>query len=287
MGIKVENVFYTYLKKASNSTLALQDVSLSIEKNDFVAIVGETGSGKSTLVQMLNALLIPDKGQVLVDDFVVSYKNRKNRKIRNLRKQVGLVFQFPEYQLFEETVEKDVAFGVKNFGAKNEEALESAHRALKSVGLDESYYQRPPFELSGGEKRKVAIAGILALDPDIVIFDEPTVGFDPASAKELMSLIVSMHQSGKTIIVVTHDMDLVNEYAQKVFMLEKGKLVYSGSTSNFYENILNNKWMEMEIPKIFKLALLLKEKGMDINLEDIHNIDDLVNCIDNWRKQNG
>ena len=287
MGIKVENVFYTYLKKASNSTLALQDVSLSIEKNDFVAIVGETGSGKSTLVQMLNALLIPDKGQVLVDDFVVSYKNRKNRKIRNLRKQVGLVFQFPEYQLFEETVEKDVAFGVKNFGAKNEEALESAHRALKSVGLDESYYQRPPFELSGGEKRKVAIAGILALDPDIVIFDEPTVGFDPASAKELMSLIVSMHQSGKTIIVVTHDMDLVNEYAQKVFMLEKGKLVYSGSTSNFYENILNNKWMEMEIPKIFKLALLLKEKGMDINLEEIHNIDDLVNCIDNWRKQNG
>ena len=287
MGIKVENVFYTYLKKASNSTLALQDVSLSIEKNDFVAIVGETGSGKSTLVQMLNALLIPDKGQVLVDDFVVSYKNRKNRKIRNLRKQVGLVFQFPEYQLFEETVEKDVAFGVKNFGAKNEEALESAHRALKSVGLDESYYQRPPFELSGGEKRKVAIAGILALNPDIVIFDEPTVGFDPASAKELMSLIVSMHQSGKTIIVVTHDMDLVNEYAQKVFMLEKGKLVYSGSTSNFYENILNNKWMEMEIPKIFKLALLLKEKGMDINLEEIHNIDDLVNCIDNWRKQNG
>ena len=287
MGIKVENVFYTYLKKASNSTLALQDVSLSIEKNDFVAIVGETGSGKSTLVQMLNALLIPDKGQVLVDDFVVSYKNRKNRKIRNLRKQVGLVFQFPEYQLFEETVEKDVAFGVKNFGAKNEEALESAHRALKSVGLDESYYQRPPFELSGGEKRKVAIAGILALNPDIIIFDEPTVGFDPASAKELMSLIVSMHQSGKTIIVVTHDMDLVNEYAQKVFMLEKGKLVYSGSTSNFYENILNNKWMEMEIPKIFKLALLLKEKGMDINLEEIHNIDDLVNCIDNWRKQNG
>ena len=287
MGIKVENVFYTYLKKASNSTLALQDVSLNIEKNDFVAIVGETGSGKSTLVQMLNALLIPDKGQVLVDDFVVSYKNRKNRKIRNLRKQVGLVFQFPEYQLFEETVEKDVAFGVKNFGAKNEEALESAHRALRSVGLDESYYQRPPFELSGGEKRKVAIAGILALDPDIVIFDEPTVGFDPASAKELMSLIVSMHQSGKTIIVVTHDMDLVNEYAQKVFMLEKGKLVYSGSTSNFYENILNNKWMEMEIPNIFKLALLLKEKGMDINLEEIHNIDDLVNCIDNWRKQNG
>ena len=285
MGIKVENVFYTYLKKASNSTLALNDVSLTIEKNDFVAIVGETGSGKSTLVQMLNALLIPDKGQVLVDDFVVSYKNRKNRKIRHLRKQVGLVFQFPEYQLFEETVEKDVAFGVKNFGAKNEEALESAHKALNSVGLDESYYKRPPFELSGGEKRKVAIAGILALNPDIIIFDEPTVGFDPASAKELMNLIVSMHQSGKTIIVITHDMDLVNEYAQKVFMLDKGKLVFSGTPADFFEHVQNNNRLEM--PKVIELALKLNEKGMDISIQDIHSIDDLINSVNNWRKQNG
>ena len=145
MGIKIENLFYTYGKKASNSTLALNDVSFEIADNDFVAIVGETGSGKSTLAQCLNALIIPDQGQVVVDDIVVSYKNRKSKKMRDLRKRVGLVFQFPEYQLFEETVEKDVAFGVKNFGIKGDEALEEAHKALAQVGLDESYYKRPPF----------------------------------------------------------------------------------------------------------------------------------------------
>ena len=283
MGIKVENIFYTYQKKASNSTLALNDVSLTINDNDFVAIVGETGSGKSTLAQMFNALLVPDKGQVLVNEFVVNYKNRKSKKMRNLRKQVGLVFQFPEYQLFEETVERDVAFGVKNFGVKAEEALVAAHQALKQVGLDESYYKRAPFELSGGERRKVAIAGILAINPDIIIFDEPTVGFDPASAKELMSLIVSMHQLGKTIIVITHDMDLVNEYAKKVFMMEKGKVVFEGTPSELFVLAQNNDCLD--IPKVIKLALALKEKGIDIDISKIHNIDDLANAINDWRKK--
>ena len=277
MAIKISNVFYTYQKKASNSTLALNDVSFTINDNDFVAIVGETGSGKSTLAQCLNALLIPDQGQIEVDDFVVSYKNRRNKKMRNLRKRVGLVFQFPEYQLFEESVEKDVAFGVKNFGIKGEEALERAHQALAQVGLDESYYKRPPFELSGGERRKVAIAGILAINPDILIFDEPTVGFDPASAKELMNLIVEMHKQGKTIIVITHDMDLVNEYAQKVFMLENGKLVFEGAPSELFVHVQN--YDRLDIPKVVKLALALKEKGLDIDATKIHSIDDLVKCI--------
>lgn len=285
MGIKVENVFYTYQKKASNSTEALNDVSLTIEDNDFVAIVGETGSGKSTLVQTINALLVPDKGEVKVDDFVINHKNRKSKKLRNLRKQVGLVFQFPEYQLFEETVEKDVAFGVKNFGATNDESLAAAHKALRQVGLDESYYKRPPFELSGGERRKVAIAGILALSPDIIIFDEPTVGFDPASAKDLMRLIVSMHHLGKTIIVITHDMDLINEYAKKVFMMENGKVVFEGTPSELFVLAQNNDCLD--IPKVIKLAIALKEKGVDINLNQVHNIDDLMKSISDWRKQNG
>ena len=283
MGIKIENIFYTYNKKASNSTLALDDVSFAINDNDFVAIVGETGSGKSTLAQTLNALLVPDKGQVLVDDYVISYKNRKSRKLRGLRKHVGLVFQFPEYQLFEETVEKDVAFGPKNFGLKNEEALEKAHEALKQVGLDETYYKRAPFELSGGERRKVAIAGILAIDPDILIFDEPTVGFDPASAKELMGLIVEMHKQGKTIIVITHDMDLVNEYAQKVFMLENGKLVFEGTPSELFIHVQN--YDRLDIPKVIKLALALKEKGVDIDVNKIRTIDDLVEAFNSWRKK--
>ena len=283
MGIKIENVFYTYGKKASNSTLALKDVSFTIDDNDFVAIVGETGSGKSTLAQCLNALIIPDQGQVVVDDIVVSHKNRKSKKMRDLRKRVGLVFQFPEYQLFEETVEKDVAFGVKNFGVKAEEALNEAHKALAQVGLDESYYQRPPFELSGGERRKVAIAGILAIKPDILIFDEPTVGFDPASAKELMNLIVEMHKNGKTIIVITHDMDLVNEYAQKVFMMENGQLVFEGTPSELFVHVQN--YDRLDIPKTIKLALALKEKGMDIDINSIHTIDDLVVAIKGWRNK--
>ena len=285
MGIKIENVFYTYQKKASNSTLALEDVSFAINDNDFVALVGETGSGKSTLAQCLNALLIPDKGQIEVDDFVVSYKNRKNRKMRDLRKRVGLVFQFPEYQLFEETVEKDVAFGVKNYGVKGDAALEKAHEALTKMGLDESYYKRPPFELSGGERRKVAIAGILAIDPDILIFDEPTVGFDPASAKELMNTIVDLHKQGKTIIIITHDMDLVNEYAQRAFLLEKGKLVFEGTPAELFVHVQD--YDRLDIPKVIKLALALKEKGVDLDINQIHTIDDLVKGFNDWRKKHG
>ena len=283
MGIKIENVFYTYQKKASNSTLALNDVSFNINDNDVVAIVGETGRGKSTLAQCLNALIVPDQGEIKVDDVVVSYKNRKSKSMRGLRKRVGLVFQFPEYQLFEETVEKDVAFGVKNFGVKGEEALEKAHQALAQVGLDESYYKRAPFDLSGGERRKVAIAGILAINPDILVFDEPTVGFDPASAKELMNLIVSMHKQGKTIIVITHDMDLVNEYAQKVFMLENGKLAFEGTPSELFIHVQN--YDRLDIPKVIKLALALKEKGMDIDVTKIRTIDDLMDYIKRWRNQ--
>lgn len=285
MGIKIEHVFYTYNKKASNSTLALDDVSFNIEDNDFVAIVGETGSGKSTLAQTFNGLLFPDAGEVKVDDYVISYKNRKSKSLKGLRKHIGLVFQFPEYQLFEETVEKDVAFGVKNFGASQEEALKKAHESLKQVGLDESYYKRPPFELSGGERRKVAIAGILAIDPDILVFDEPTVGFDPSSAKDLMNMVVNFHKQGKTIIVITHDMDLVRRYVNKVFMLEKGKLVFEGTPSELFVHVQN--YDRLDIPPVIRLALMLKDKGMDIDMDKIRRSDDLINEIKKWRAKNG
>lgn len=285
MGIKIEHVFYTYNKKASNSTLALDDVSFNIEDNDFVAIVGETGSGKSTLAQTFNGLLFPDAGEVKVDDYVISYKNRKSKSLKGLRKHIGLVFQFPEYQLFEETVEKDVAFGVKNFGATQEEALKKAHESLKQVGLDESYYKRPPFELSGGERRKVAIAGILAIDPDILVFDEPTVGFDPSSAKDLMNMVVNFHKQGKTIIVITHDMDLVRRYVNKVFMLEKGKFVFEGTPSELFVHVQN--YDRLDIPPVIRLALMLKDKGMDIDMDKIRRSDDLINEIKKWRAKNG
>ena len=234
---------------------------------------------------MFNALLIPDKGDVIVDEYLINYKNRKSKKLRGLRKHVGLVFQFPEYQLFEESVEKDVAFGVKNFGIKGEEALAKAHEALKLVGLDESYYKRAPFELSGGERRKVAIAGILAIDPDIIIFDEPTVGFDPRSSKDLMNLIVGLHQQGKTIIVITHDMDLVRRYAQRVLLLEKGKLAFEGSPSELFNFVQG--YDRLEIPQVIRLAMKLKEKGVDIDVSSIRRSDDLINEIEKWRAKNG
>ena len=285
MGIKVEHIFFTYGKKASNSTLALDDVSFTVSDNEFIAIVGETGSGKSTLAQMFNALLIPDKGDVTVDEYLINYKNRKSKKLKGLRRHVGLVFQFPEYQLFEESVERDVAFGVKNFGVKGEEALAKAHEALKQVGLDESYYKRAPFELSGGERRKVAIAGILAINPDIIIFDEPTVGFDPASSKDLMNLIVDLHKQGKTIIVITHDMDLVRRYTERVLLLEKGKLVFDGTPADLFKFVEN--YDRLEIPQVIRLAMKLKEKGMDIDVSKIRLSDDLINEIQKWRAKNG
>ena len=283
MGIQVKNIFYTYQKKATNATLALNNVSFEIKDNDFIAIVGETGSGKSTLAQTFNALIVPDKGEVVVGDYVVNYKNRKSRKLRGIRQRIGLVFQFPEYQLFEESVEKDVAFGVKNFGVKNEEALERAHEALAKVGLDESYYSRAPFDLSGGEKRKVAIAGILAINPDILIFDEPTAGFDPQSSKDLMKLICEFHAQGKTIIVITHDMDLVNTYAQRVVLLERGELAFDGTPSELFSFIQG--YDRLDVPTVIKVANALKEKGMEIDTKQIHGIDDLMEAIKKWRNK--
>ena len=283
MGIQVKNIFYTYQKKATNATQALSDVSLEIKDNDFLAIVGETGSGKSTLAQMFNALLVPDKGDVLVNDYVINYKNRKSKKLRGLRKQVGLVFQFPEYQLFEETVEKDVAFGVKNFGVKGEEAIKRAHEALKQVGLDESYFKRAPFDLSGGEKRKVAIAGILAINPDILIFDEPTAGFDPQSSKDLMNLITEFHNNGKTIIIITHDMDLVNTYTKRVVMLERGQVTFDGTPNELFAYIKG--YDRLDTPNVIKVAEKLKDMGMDIDINQIHTNEDLIEVIKRWRNK--
>ena len=274
MAIKVTNLFYTYGVKTPHPTRALDDISLTIEEHSFVAFVGETGSGKSTLIQNLNALLVPQQGQIDIDEFSITPKIKKLKKIKELRKHVGVVFQFPEYQLFEETVEKDVAFGVKNFGANEEEALMKAHDALLSVGLDESYFLRSPFDLSGGEKRRVAIAGILAIDPDILVLDEPTAGLDPKGISDIMSLVVKMHEMGKTIIVVTHDMDIVMKYCEKAFVLKKGKLAFEGTPNQLFA--LDNEELSIEVPALYELARKLKAKGLKLDIEKIHSIDDFI-----------
>ena len=283
MAIEVKNLRYVYLPKTPNAVVALDDVSLTIPEHSFAAFIGRTGSGKSTLVQMFNALLLPSEGEVLVDEFQITPKKRKNKNIKNLRKHVSLVFQFPEYQLFEETVEKDVAFGLKNFGMKHDEAIQKAHEALLSVGLDEKYFTKSPFELSGGEKRRVAIAGILAINPDILVLDEPTAGLDDKGARDVMSLVKKMYEDGRTILIVTHDMELVMRYCDLVFVLKDGKLAYSGSKDNLFDSIDSSS--SIEIPLLYQLAQKLKERGAPINIKDIRDIDDLVKQIKGWRSK--
>ena len=282
MPIQVNNLFYTYLPKSPIQTEALRGVTLEIESHSFCGILGQTGSGKSTLIQTLNALLIPTQGEVHVDDFIVSNKKNKNKKIKQLRKHLAIVFQFPEYQLFEETVEKDVAFGAKNFGANKEEALKKAHQALNSVGLDESYFKRSPFELSGGEKRRVAIAGILAIEPDILVLDEPTAGLDPKGATDIMSLVEEMYHQGKSIILVTHDMDLVLKYCQKVFVLKEGQLVFEGTPSDLFKDGESN--FSIEIPFLFQCANKLKNHGLPIDINRIKDTQDLIKQIKEWKQ---
>lgn len=275
MSIKVNHVFHSYYKKTPNEVLALNDVSLNIEEGSFVALVGETGSGKSTLVQHLNALILPDSGSIEVDEFTIGPKKRKNKKLHDLRKHIGLIFQFPEYQLFEETVIKDVAFGPKNFGFKDEEAKEKAKEALALVNINESYYERTPFELSGGERRRVAIAGILALDPDILVLDEPTAGLDYQGSQDVMNLVKELNNKGKTIILVTHDMDVVYRYASRAVLMKNGKVDFDGAPVDLFAR--NEK--SLDLPFLFDLATKLNEKGYKIPLDKMHTISDVLSYV--------
>jgi energy-coupling factor transport system ATP-binding protein len=236
MGIRFERVSYHYSGNAKRPYEAIKDISLEIAaKNEFIALVGHTGSGKSTLAQHMNALVFPSEGTVELFGNRITSKRNKTIHYNDLRRKVGLVFQFPEYQLFEETVEKDIMFGPLNFRVPLEEARELAKRAIGLVGLDESYLRRNPFNLSGGEKKRVSIAGILALDPEILVLDEPTSGLDPAGKIQMMDLFASIQkQTEKTIIVISHDMDLVYRYATRVLVLDQGSLVFDGSPGNLF-----------------------------------------------------
>ena len=285
MPIKIKNISYRYNKSTPNEVVALSNLSLDIPSHCFLGIVGETGSGKSTLIQHLNALLIPDEGEIEVDEFVVTSNKRKNKNIKGLRKHLGIVFQFPEYQLFEETILKDVAFGPKNFGIKEKEALEVAKESLRLVGIKEEYFEKSPFELSGGEKRRVAIAGILALKPDILVLDEPTAGLDPQGVKDIMSLIDELYNNGTSIIIVTHDMDILLKHCLDVVVLKNGQITYRGIPSKLFESIDENS--SIEIPMLYQFINLLKLKGFDIDISQIKDIDDLVKVIKEKVNKNG
>ena len=261
MGIALENVSFTYQEGTPLASTALSDVSLTIEDGSYTALIGHTGSGKSTILQLLNGLLVPSQGSVRVFDTLIT-SSSKNKDIRQIRKQVGLVFQFAENQIFEETVLKDVAFGPQNFGVSEEDAEQIAREKLALVGIDESLFDRSPFELSGGQMRRVAIAGILAMEPAILVLDEPTAGLDPLGRKELMNLFKKLHQSGMTIVLVTHLMDDVAEYANQVYVMEKGHLVKGGKPSDVFQDVVFMEEVQLGVPKITAFCKRLADRGV-------------------------
>jgi len=258
MAIKFEQVGYHYTGVDGSIFEAIKNINLEIaETGEFITLIGETGSGKSTLVQHMNALMKPSTGEVTVYGIKI-YKDvkKKNRnvKLNPLRQKVGLVFQFPEYQLFEETVQRDIIFGPKNFGVKEDEAIKRAQKVIKQVGLDESYLERSPFNLSGGEKKRVSIAGILAMEPDILVLDEPTSGLDPKGRDSLLELFMSIHKElNKTVIIITHDMNTVYKYASRVLVMSKAELVYDGTPLSLFTQGNLIEW-NLDKPDILVLA---------------------------------
>lgn len=261
MGISLKNVYYTYQEGSPFEGQALSDISLEIKDGSYTAFVGHTGSGKSTLLQLLNGLLCPTQGEIQFDDFVLD-RESDQKKMKHLRKKVGLVFQFPESQLFAETVLADVAFGPQNFGVSRERAEEIAKDKLAVVGLNDAIYNKSPFELSGGQMRRVAIAGILAIEPEVLVLDEPTAGLDPAGRKELMALFETLHKNGMTIVLVTHTMDDVANFADTVYVLKGGNLVLEGSPSSVFQEVEYLQKIQLGVPKITNFALQLQQKGL-------------------------
>lgn len=260
MGITIEQVSYIYQEGTPFEGRALFGIDAAITEGSYTAFIGHTGSGKSTLMQLLNGLHIPSQGSVLVDQIVLSPES-KPKEIKSLRKKVGLVFQFPESQLFEETVLRDVAFGPQNFGLSKEEAEKLAKEKLRLVGLEEALWRKNPFDLSGGQMRRVAIAGILAMEPNVLVLDEPTAGLDPKGRQELMSLFKELHDSGLTLVLVTHLMDDVADFADFVYVLEKGQIVSSGSPKEVFQQVDFLEEKQVGVPKITKLASNLAKRG--------------------------
>ena len=263
MGITLKNVSYTYQAGTPFEGPALFDVNLEIKDGSYTALIGHTGSGKSTILQLLNGLLTPSVGSVTVNDIEITATS-VNKDIKQVRKKVGLVFQFAESQVFAETVLDDVAFGPQNFGVSKEEAECLAREKLLLVGISEDLFSRSPFELSGGQMRRVAIAGILAMEPEVLVLDEPTAGLDPAGRKELMEIFQGLHEDGMTIVLVTHLMDDVANFADTAYVLEKGHLVKSGSPKDIFQDVEFMEKIQLGVPKITKFAQGLVEKGLNL-----------------------
>ncbi|URZ03502.1 energy-coupling factor transporter ATPase [Clostridium felsineum] len=271
MPIKIENLTYTYMPGTPFEKKALDNINITIEDGEFAVFIGHTGSGKSTLIQQINGLLKPTSGNIFIDDVDIT---NKAVKLNDIRKKVGLVFQYPEYQLFEETIEKDIAFGPKNMGLSEEEVSIRVRKAMKMVGLEyEIFKDKSPFELSGGQKRRVAIAGVVAMEPRVLILDEPTAGLDPKGRDDILYEIKKLQKEYKmTIILVSHSMEDVAKIADKVFVMYDSKCILSGNLDEVFNEIDTLEKVGLAVPKVTYLTRKLREKGFDIS-NDVFTIE--------------
>ena len=276
MELRVENLCYDYNKGTSFEKRALNNINLSIKENEFIGLIGHTGSGKSTLIQTFNGLLAPTEGKVTWNGKDI-YEKGFNR--REFRSHVGIVFQYPEYQLFETTVLKDVCFGPKNLGISEEESKRKAEEALRLVGLDEKYWQQSPFELSGGQKRRAAIAGVLAMEPEILILDEPTAGLDPKGRDEILGVIKKLNEEKETtIILVSHSMDDVAEYVDRIIVINDGDIMYDDTPVNIFQMVDELEAIDLAAPQITYILRDLNRMGLNVGT-GIIRIDDAVQTI--------
>lgn len=259
MDILLQQVEYRYQANTPFERLALKDVSFDIPEGTYLAIIGHTGSGKSTILQHLNALLKPTKGKIVIGDTEI-IAGKKQKDLKKVRKKVGIVFQFPEHQLFEETIEKDICFGPMNFGVTEEEAKKRAKIAIKQVGLSEDFLQRSPFDLSGGQMRRVAIAGVLAMEPDVIVLDEPTAGLDPRGRKEIMNMFYELHQEKKlSTILVTHSMEDAARFADQIIIMHKGEVYKKGTPEEIFASPEGLLELGLDVPEVIRFQKNFEE----------------------------
>ncbi|MDR4944924.1 energy-coupling factor ABC transporter ATP-binding protein [Neobacillus cucumis] len=279
MDISLQHIDYRYQANTPFERLAIQDVSIDIPAGTYMAIIGHTGSGKSTVLQHLNALLQPSKGTVKIGGHEIK-AGQKNKHLKPVRQKVGIVFQFPEHQLFEETVEKDIIFGPMNFGVSESEAKSRARLALQQVGLSEDILEKSPFDLSGGQMRRVAIAGVLAMQPDVIVLDEPTAGLDPRGRKEIMDMFHALHKDRQlTTILVTHSMEDAARYADQIVIMQQGKVAKQGTPAEIFSSPVELMEMGLDVPEVVRFQLKL-EKQTGLKLDRIYlTIDEVTSKV--------
>ena len=272
MSIKIENLTHIYMPKSPFEKVALDNVSLNIANGEFVALIGHTGSGKSTLIQHFNGLLEATSGKIIVDGVDIT---DKKAKLTNIRKKVGLVFQYPEYQLFEETIAKDIEFGPRNLGLPEEEIQSRVISSMEMVGLDyETYKDKSPFDLSGGQKRRVAIAGVIAMQPTTLILDEPTAGLDPKGRDDILAQISKLHKDyNMTIIIVSHSMEDVAKIAQRIIVMNDGKVALQGTPAEVFKEVETLEKIGLGVPQVTYLVRELRKKGFNIS-DNVFTIDE-------------